>query len=394
MQIRCASCGSNVPVADTGVLPPQCPHCKQAPVPERLGRFRVVRLLAAGGMGEVYLGEHEELGSKVALKLLPSPNGADAAAVRERFRREAKLTAAIAHPGVVQVLDLAADQGRLYLVLELVDGRSLRSRLRDGPVPVAEAVRIAAAAADVLGAAHRHGVVHRDVKPENVMLCADGRVRVLDFGIARALQDHQPLTRTGELLGTPQYMAPEQLLDPAESVDARTDVHALGLLAWELLTGRSPFAGQNVFSTLKLVESLVPPPPSRFARDVPAAVDAVVLQALAKDKQQRPVDGVAFAAALVAAWGAPLGPPHPTGADRRSRGVLLAAVLLLAALVSAPWIAPWIATGRAPWAGASGSPAGEAGLLAAAAAASDVDALVASPVLSASDHGRLRTLLG
>src|SRR5499426_3665651 len=243
MQIRCASCGSNVPVADTGVLPPQCPHCKHAPVPERLGRFKVVRLLAAGGMGEVYLGEHEELGSKVALKLLPSPNGADAAAVRERFRREAKLTAAIAHPGVVQVLDLAADQGRLYLVLELVDGRSLRSRLREGPVPVAEAVRIAAAAADVLGAAHRHGVVHRDVKPENVMLCADGRVRVLDFGIARALQDQEPLTRTGELLGTPEYMAPEQLLDEAGAVDARTDVHALAVLCYELLTARSPFAG-------------------------------------------------------------------------------------------------------------------------------------------------------
>jgi serine/threonine-protein kinase len=336
MQIRCTNCGSHVPVADTGVLPPSCPHCQQRPVPDQLGRFRVVRLLAAGGMGEVYLGEHCELATRVALKLLPVPNGVDAAVVRERFRREAKLAAAIDHPGVVQVLDLAEDRGRMYLVLELVDGTSLRSRLRHGALPAAEAVRIAAAAAEVLGRAHAHGVVHRDVKPENVMLCRDGRVRVLDFGIARALQDQEPLTRTGEILGTPEYMAPEQLLESSEAVDARTDVHALAVLTWELLTGRSPFAGTSMFQALKLVESLVPPPPSRVGAAVPAAVDAVVLRGLSKDRIERFADGAEFAAALRAALpgaagagAAPVGIPARAPRRRRLWPVwLLGSVLL------------------------------------------------------------------
>ncbi len=252
-------------------------------------------------MGEVYLAHHAELGTKVAIKLMPPPQAEDVSALRERFAREARLQAAVDHPGVVRVLDCDVFGDRPYLVLEHVSGRSLRDLLADGPVPVAEAVRLCAETADVLVAAHACGVLHRDIKPENVLRADDGRVRVLDFGIARARDGGAPVTRTGEIVGTPQYMAPEQLLDAGDEVDERCDVHALGVLTYELLTGSNPFQGANVFAVLKLVESLVPRPPSTARPEVPIAIDEVVQRALAKERTQRWPTAGAFAAALRAA---------------------------------------------------------------------------------------------
>ncbi|MEO6595707.1 MAG: serine/threonine-protein kinase [Planctomycetota bacterium] len=298
MQIRCTTCTKTIAIAPTGALPPACPHCLGAPVPARVGPFVPQRLIATGGMGEVYLAEHSELGTEVALKLLPAMPLDAAASVRERFAREARLTARVPHPGVVRVLDCDVAGDRPYLVLELVDGQTLRQRLDKGPLPIVEAARIVAATADVLAAAHAHGVLHRDVKPDNVMLTGDGSVRVLDFGIARALSDDAPLTRTGEILGTPEYMAPEQLLDGPEATDERTDVHALGVLLFELLTARSPFHGANLFQALKLVESLVPPKPSSLRKGVPPGLDAVVARALQKQREHRPPSALAFAAAV------------------------------------------------------------------------------------------------
>ena len=196
----------------------RCPHCR-ARARSRPARHRAHRrLIAAGGMGEVYLARHRELGTEVALKLLPAMPLDAAASVRERFLREARLTAKVEHPGVVHVLgsDVAGD--RPYLVLELVDGQTLRQRLQGGPLPVAEAARIAAAVADVLAAAHRaRRAAPRHQARQRHGRTVDGRVRVLDFGIARAVQDDAPITRTGEILGTPEYMAPEQLLDGPEA---------------------------------------------------------------------------------------------------------------------------------------------------------------------------------
>ena len=298
MQIRCTQCARAVTVASTGVLPERCPHCQQAPVPAQLGKWQIERLLAAGGMGEVYLARHRDLKSLVAIKLLPQTPGGDPEALRLRFLREARLTAAIDHDGVVRVLDCETEGDRSFLVLEYLDGRSLRSLLQDGPLPQDRAVAVALDVADVLAAAHQQGVVHRDIKPENVLVTRDGAVRVLDFGIAKALQDDEPLTRTGEILGTPEYMAPEQLLEGADAISARTDVHALGVLLYELLTGRSPFHGQNLFAVLKLVESLQPPPPSQLRPGVPPGLDALVLQCLHKEPAARPRDAGAFAQQL------------------------------------------------------------------------------------------------
>lgn len=298
MQIRCAHCTKTLALAGTGEPPAACPHCQKPPGPGPLGAYDPLRLLATGGMGEVWLARHRELGTEVAVKLLPAMPLEQLAPLRTRFAREAKLTAHVAHPGVVKVHEFGEAGDRPFLVLEFVAGRTLRALLQRGPLGVTEAARLAAATADVLAAAHAHGVLHRDIKPDNVMLQPDGTVRVLDFGIARALHDDAPLTRTGELVGTPEYMAPEQLLDGPEATTARTDVHALGILLYELLTGRSPFHGGSVFQALKLVESLEPPPPSRARAGVPASLDAVLARALAKDPADRLPSAAAFAEAV------------------------------------------------------------------------------------------------
>lgn len=298
MHLRCSTCTRTIEIAATGVLPPACPHCRGPAAPARLGPFLPERLLATGGMGEVYLARHGELGTPVAIKVLPAMPPAALSQVQERFAREARLTAKVQHPGVVRVLDFVVADERPFLVLELLDGQTLRQRLGAGPLPLAEAATIVAAVADVLAAAHAVLVLHRDIKPDNVMVTTDGSVRVLDFGIAKALGDDAPLTRTGELLGTPEYMAPEQLLDGPDGSDARTDVHALGLLLYELTTGRSPLRGSNLFQSLKLVESLLPPPPSSLRPGLPTAVDALVLQALQKVPADRPASAAVFAAEL------------------------------------------------------------------------------------------------
>ncbi|MCA8975052.1 MAG: protein kinase [Planctomycetes bacterium] len=349
MQIRCAACGRVVTLVRTGVLPDRCPHCSSRPVPERLGRFVIERLIAAGGMGEVYLARHGELGTPVAIKLLPPPVAEDVAVLRERFAREARLQSVVEHPGVVRVLDCDVLGDRPYLVLEYVGGSSLRERLGDGPLPVVEAVRICADVADVLAAAHAQGVLHRDIKPENVLVGDDGKVRVLDFGIARARDGEVPVTRTGEIVGTPQYMAPEQLLDAGDEVDERCDIHALGVLAHELLTGQPPFQGANIFAVLKLVESLVPKPPSALRAGVPDAVDRVVQRALAKNREARWPTAAAMAAALRQAMSGS-DPALPKRRRSRLRAVVetlgsVGVVATLAALgaMLGGWLGNWFA---------------------------------------------------
>lgn len=294
MQIRCSTCTKTIAIAPTGVLPPSCPHCSQAAIPERLGAYVLDRLIATGGMGEVYLAHHEELGTEVAIKLLPALPLDAIDAVRKRFAREARLTAKVEHRGVVRVVNSDASGDRPYLVLELVSGTTLRHLLRDAAVDPIEAARIVADTADVLAAAHQQGVLHRDIKPDNVMIEPDGSVRVLDFGIARAIGDDSPLTRTGEIVGTPEYMAPEQLLDGPEATDERTDVHALGVLLYELLTNKSPFRGANLFQSLKLVESLQPKPPCEARPEL----SRVVLRAIEKQSSDRYATAAEFAEAI------------------------------------------------------------------------------------------------
>src|SRR5574340_676652 len=254
-------------------------------------RYRVVRRLGEGGMGAVYLCEHVMLGRRFAVKVLRPDRAADPE-LRERFRNEALAAARIGQQDVVEVLDFGEEpDGALYYVMEALEGRSLGALIREeGPLPVGRTLALLEQVARALAAAHARGVVHRDVKPENVFVvcAADGteRAKVLDFGISHVdLAGGDRLTRAGSIIGTPEYMAPEQATGSV--VDRRSDVYAVGVLAFEMLTGSLPLLGETPIATLLAHQTQVPSPPSRLRAAVPPEVDALVLRALAKNPAER-----------------------------------------------------------------------------------------------------------
>ena len=263
------------------------------------GKFQLGRKLGQGGMGAVYLARQTNLGREVAIKVLP-PEVSDAPELIARFTREARLSAQLSHPNVVQVHDIEVDQatGLHYLVMERVDGESLAERVRrDGPLDWRVAVGLVIQAARGLGAAHAAGVIHRDVKPANLMLARDGTVKVMDFGLSRAFEADGQLSRTGQVLGTPHYMSPEQARGERD-LDARADVFSLGATLYCLLTGRPPFRGP---STTVILYNVIyePPEPLDEARPgLPAALGRCVLRTLAKAREERPADMGALVAEL------------------------------------------------------------------------------------------------
>jgi len=272
--------------------------------------------LGRGGFGVVFKARHLTIERIVAIKVLLATFAKKDPTAKERFRREATIAASLDYPNSLRIFDYGeTDEGVFYLVMEYLQGQELAKLIRQaGPLPIPRSVHIIRQVLHALMEAHSRGIVHRDIKPDNVMVDDGGAVRVLDFGIARGLSDDAPLTRTGEIVGTPEYMAPEQLLDGPEAVTERTDVHALGVLLFELLTGRSPFHGANVFQALKLVESLTPPPPSMLRPGVPEALDAVVASALQKQPQERFASAAEFATAVRAAVPAAALPPKVAAA--------------------------------------------------------------------------------
>ena len=266
------------------------------------GRYRVVAKLGEGGMGAVYRGEQISLKRKVAIKVLKPELSADPGLVR-RFNAEAELAAKLSHPNTVNIFDFGQDSdGSLFIAMELLEGVSLRQAIQDGAMPPARAIAITQQVCRSLADAHRHGIVHRDLKPDNVMLTERGRerdvARVLDFGIAKLRDDNRAtvahMTRAGDLVGTPQYMAPEQIR--AEQVDGRTDVYALGAMLYEMLTARLPFEGTTVMAILSkhLTEQPAPPSQRRPDLNLPPVLDGLVLAAMAKDPAHRPQSMEAF----------------------------------------------------------------------------------------------------
>jgi hypothetical protein len=258
------------------------------------GRYRVGELLAAGGMGEVWAARDVLLDRPVAVKVLGGALAGDGRAA-ERLRREARAAGRLDHPNIARVLDLGEQDGRPYLVMELLEGESMAARIdRAGPMAPAEAARVVAAVADALQAAHAAGVVHRDVKPGNVFLTTAGEVKVLDFGIAAAAGEAD-LT-TGLLLGTAAYLAPERALGRPATPAA--DVYSLGVVLYELLAGRRPFeAGSDI--ELAMAHVNAPPAPlGLVAPSTPPFLVAACGQALAKDPVARPPSAAAFARLL------------------------------------------------------------------------------------------------
>jgi hypothetical protein len=292
-------------------------------MPELLGqdsRYRPVRRIDAGGMGEIWEADDTLLGRRVALKVLAAELAGDRAAVR-RFRREARATAKLAHPNVTRVYDFV-DGEAPFLVLELLEGQTLAERLRrDGAVPPGEAVRIAAAVADSLDAAHRAGIIHRDVKPSNIMLTPSGEVKVMDFGIAAAWEVHS--TTGQQLLATASYVAPERVADGRASPSA--DIYSLGVVLYEMLTGRLPFVADTAEQLLRAHLETAPRPVRARSPWVPPEIAAVCEAAMAKNPAERPASAAALAARLRAAAEAAAdvlhsgrvgadGPPEPTRA--------------------------------------------------------------------------------
>ena len=248
-------------------------------------RYEVEELVGTGGMSSVFRARDRLLDREVALKVLHQQYGADAEYV-ERFRREARAVAALSHPNIVTVIDRGEHEGRQFIVFEYVAGENLKHLIqRRGPAPVATALELSIQIARALSFAHRAGLVHRDVKPQNVLLNGDGQAKVTDFGIARSLDVKQGMTQTGTVLGTSAYIAPEQA--QGQRVDEHTDVYSLGVVLFELLTGEVPFAGDN-FVAVAMRHINEPPPPVHNQRpDVPPRVEAAVLRAMAKDPADR-----------------------------------------------------------------------------------------------------------
>ncbi|MDQ1746599.1 MAG: eukaryotic-like serine/threonine-protein kinase [Frankiaceae bacterium] len=270
------------------------------PMVDRLldGRYAVESRLARGGMASVYLATDTRLDRRVAVKVM-HPGLAEDPDFVARFNREARASARLSHPDIVAVYDQGEDDGQAFLVMEYVPGATLREVLRDrGRLSTGEALAVMDHVLAALSAAHDAGLVHRDVKPENVLVTGDGRVKVADFGLARAVAGHNLTAADGALLGSPAYLAPEQVRDG--TADARTDVYAAGIMLFELLTGRPPYAGEHALAVANRRLSEDVPAPSSFASGVPAEVDALVLAATAREPDERPADAGALHRSLVA----------------------------------------------------------------------------------------------
>src|SRR5512133_2863551 len=318
------------------------------------GRYRIIRKLGAGGMAEVYLAEDQELGRRVAIKILNDRHAADDSFV-ERFRREAKNAAGLSHPNIVSIYDRGEAEGTYYIAMEFLDGRSLKELIvARGQAPIKIAIDYARQILAALGAAHRHGIVHRDIKPHNVLVGGEGRIKVTDFGIARS--GASQMTEVGSIIGTAQYLSPEQAR--GAPVDQTSDLYSVGVVLYEMLTGQVPFTGDTPLEIAMKHLSEVPKPPSELRPEVPHDLDSVVLRALAKDPSERYQSAEEMDADLArVAEGLPVDPDTETAASSGS-GVMAAAPtsVISRGPVSQPLSAPPGTTPPAGYYGYEGPP--------------------------------------
>jgi serine/threonine protein kinase len=256
------------------------------PPGQMIGRFRIVNLIGAGGMGEVYRARDDRLQRDVAVKVLPPAFALDRDR-RCRFEQEARAAGMLNHPNILAVYDIGIEEGRMHVVSELLEGETLRQRLASGPVPLREAVDWAIQTAQGLGAAHRKGVVHRDLKPDNLFLTRDGHVKILDFGLAKIVQSPAAGnafdTAPGTVMGTAAYMSPEQVR--AEAVDQRSDIFSFGAVLYEMVARKRPFDGESAPEIMHGI--LKAEPPDLTAQDVPPALDRVIRHCLEKEPDRR-----------------------------------------------------------------------------------------------------------
>jgi serine/threonine-protein kinase len=288
------------------------------------GRYRIERKLGAGGMADVYLAEDQELGRRVAIKILNDRHAADDSFI-ERFRREAKNAASLSHPNIVSIYDRGEAEGTYYIAMEYLEGRSLKELIVGrGPAPVKTAIDYARQILAAVGFAHKGGIVHRDIKPHNVLVGPEGRLKVTDFGIARS--GASQMTEVGSIIGTAQYLSPEQAR--GAPVDQTSDLYSVGVVLYEMLTGQVPFTGDTPLEIAMKHLSEVPKPPSELRPDIPHDLDSVVLRALAKDPSERYQSAEEMDADLArVAEGLPVDPETETAATAvlSGSGVMAAA---------------------------------------------------------------------
>jgi hypothetical protein len=261
---------------------------------QTIRHYRIMEKLGAGGMGEVYLAEDTKLKRQVALKLLPTDMAGSQDRL-ERFQREAETLAALDHPNIVTIYSVEEDQGVRFLTMQLVEGKRLSELIPNGGMPVQRIFDIGIPLADALAAAHEQGVIHRDLKPGNIMVTDRGQVKVLDFGLAKLLPEvapprdtelaTEPLTAEGRLVGTMPYMSPEQL--EGRDLDARSDIFSLGVLLWEMATGARPFQGDTSVSLISSIVRDRPAPVDRLRQELPHHLGRVIGHCLEKDTEQR-----------------------------------------------------------------------------------------------------------
>src|SRR5688572_2890144 len=260
---------------------------------QRLGAYEILGLLGAGGMGEVYRARDTKLQRDVALKIVPEALAGDPVA-RARFDAESRAVAALSHPNVIAIFDAGSEGGVVYAVTELLEGKTLRDVLKDGPLPVRRAIDVAVQAASGLSAAHAQGITHRDLKPENIFVMRDGRVKVLDFGLAKVVvpvaasksvaATYTP-TSPGVVLGTVGYMSPEQVR--ARPVDHRSDIFSLGAVLYEMLTGTRAFSGASAVETMNAILTEDPPELARSNAALPPALGRIIRRCVEKEPEQR-----------------------------------------------------------------------------------------------------------
>jgi len=333
-------------------------------------RYEVQGRIGVGGMAEVWRGYDRTLNRTVAIKTLLPQFARDASFV-DRFRREAQAAARLNHPGIVSVYDSGTDGETPYIVMQFIEGRTLADYLASGKtIPPMKAAQVAKEIAEALAAAHAEGVIHRDIKPANVMVTREGKVLVMDFGIARLISGPETAPQTSAVLGTASYLSPEQA--QGQSVDARSDIYALGVVLYEMLTGRPPFTGDSPMAIAYKQVNATPEAPSSVNPEVPPELDAVVMRALSKNPANRYQTGQEFADDLERArtggqvMATPLLPaageatqvisrPQPTsvlppqqdepGSSRKAWAGALVAILIMALLAAGAYLAINMLTG-------------------------------------------------
>jgi eukaryotic-like serine/threonine-protein kinase len=264
--------------------------------PEKFGRYKVLKELGRGAMGIVYQAQDEVLQRVVAVKMIALTGSDQERDTHEaRFRQEARAAGGLTHPSIITVYDVGREGDVAFIAMELVEGRELRELVQSGEITPSRAFEIAIQVAEALAFAHERGIVHRDIKPGNIMVLADGRIKIMDFGIAR-LREPTVKTQTGVLLGSPQYMSPEQI--SGLSLDGRADVFSLGVVLYEMLTGIKPFDASDLTQVLFWVVNMPAKPPSERRPGLPPVVDFIVARALKKKADERYAGAAELAADL------------------------------------------------------------------------------------------------